>query len=55
MPPLGTGERPIKDVRVSGEAVSARLAGATAGAVQTTQKVPAASGVAIGNAGAAAD
>lgn len=57
MPPLGTGERPIKDVRVSGEAVSARLAGKTAaaGPVQATQAVPAASGVALGNAGAAAD
>lgn len=58
MPPLGTGERPIKDVRVSGEAVSARLAGRTpAAAVQATPPVPvpAASGAAIGNAGAAAE
>lgn len=57
MPPLGTGERPIKDVKVSGEAVSARLAGKTvaAGPVQITQPVPAASGVAIGNSVAAAD
>ena len=53
MPPLGDGSRPIKDVRVSGEAVAARLAAsapAAAGAVQATQPVPAASGVAIGNA-----
>ena len=43
MPPLGTGERPIKDVRVSGAAVAARLAGAGAagGAAQTSQAVPA--------------
>ncbi len=31
-PPLGTGERPIKDVAVSGAAIAARLAGATAAA-----------------------
>jgi len=30
VPPLGTGERPIKDVRVSGAAIAARLAGAPA-------------------------
>lgn len=30
VPPLGTGERPIKDVRVSGEAIAARLSGAPA-------------------------
>ncbi|HEX8419931.1 MAG TPA: hypothetical protein VF638_07965, partial [Sphingomonas sp.] len=58
MPPLGDGSRPIKDVRVSGEAVSARLAAnapaaAGAGAVQATQPVPAASGIAIGNAAVA--
>ncbi|HEU0043889.1 helix-turn-helix domain-containing protein [Sphingomonas sp.] len=43
MPPLGTGERPIKDVRVSGAAVAARLAdaGAAGGAAQTSQAVPA--------------
>ncbi|HVF93902.1 MAG TPA: helix-turn-helix domain-containing protein [Sphingomonas sp.] len=50
MPPLGTGERPIKDVRVGGAAVAARLAetgaatgaatGAPAGAAQTSQAVP---------------
>lgn len=42
MPALGTGERPIKDVRVSGEAVAARLSGAGAApAVRTSQDVPA--------------
>lgn len=30
VPPLGTGERPIKDVAVSGAAIAARLAGASA-------------------------
>ena len=30
LPPLGTGERPIKDVRVGGPAIAARLAGAPA-------------------------
>ena len=32
VPPLGTGERPIKDVRVGGAAIAARLSGAPAAA-----------------------
>lgn len=60
IPALGTGERPIKDVRVSGAAVAARLAGAAtsdAGTPRTSQAVPAASvaaGDGQGNAASAA-
>ena len=48
IPPLGDGSRPIKDVRVSGEAIAARLAGQTPGAGapgrSSTPQVPAATG-----------
>ncbi|MCU6454244.1 DUF4115 domain-containing protein [Sphingomonas sp. A2-49] len=46
IPPLGDGSRPIKDVRVSGEAIAARLAGAAPGAGGATPSAqePAATG-----------
>ena len=50
MPPLGTGERPIKDVRVSGEAVAARLAGAAS----ADAAIPATGGAVSANSAAAA-
>jgi transcriptional regulator with XRE-family HTH domain len=53
VPPLGTGERPIKDVRVSGAAIAERIAGAAAGPTETSAAAPIAGAVAAAGMAAA--
>ena len=50
VPPLGTGERAIKDVRVGGAAIAARLAGATAPSGEPNTAPPAGGASAAGAA-----
>jgi len=53
VPPLGTGERAIKDVRVGAVAIAARLSGAATGAANETPSpsAEASTGSATGSAG----